>query len=54
MDGESEIESHEVLRKEPPTGDEVHELAEEHGVVEIGVNEPEESYELLGESVHRI
>ena len=48
------MEIHEVLRKELPTGGEVHELAEEHGVVEIVVNEPEESYELLGESVHRI
>ncbi|RDW85337.1 hypothetical protein BP6252_02927 [Coleophoma cylindrospora] len=40
MDGKAEMENREVPRKELPANTEAYELTEEHGIVEIGANEP--------------
>jgi len=48
-DGKAEMDTQEVPRKEMGTGQEAHELGGEHGVTEIGANEPEQTFELPGE-----
>jgi hypothetical protein len=52
IDGKAEMDNQEVPRKEMPTGQEAHELEEDHTVAEMGANEPWAStYEMPAEPV---